>query len=215
LSTKPNRTVIDDFHKLYYGSADETWKSTFWFGITVHKCPLDLWIYQEIIHQVRPDLIVETGTLLGGSAYYMACILDLLGKGEIVTIDINDYKKRPKHKRIDYLHGSSTDDAMFQFVKGYITQSISKVMVVLDSHHSKEHVLKEMELYGPLVSPGSYMIVEDTNINGHPVIPDIEEGGPMEAVDEYLRTHPEFESDRSRERLLLTFNPRGFLRRLV
>ena len=83
-------------------------------------------------------------------------------------------------------------------------------MVVLDSDHARDHVLKEMEIYGPLVTAGQYMIVEDGNINGHPAYPDFGPG-PWEAIDEFLPRHPEFEADRSREYLLVTQNPRGYL----
>ena len=85
-------------------------------------------------------------------------------------------------------------------------------MVILDSDHSRDHVLRELELYAPLVTPGCYVVVEDTNVNGHPVVPRFGPG-PMEAVQEYLATTDAFEVDRSREKLLLTFNPSGYLRR--
>ena len=86
------------------------------------------------------------------------------------------------------------------------------VLVVLDSDHRKEHVLEELRLYAPLVTPGSYLVVEDTILNGHPVSPDFGPG-PMEAAEEFLRGNPEFTSDRRREKLYLTFNPKGYLRR--
>ena len=85
-------------------------------------------------------------------------------------------------------------------------------MVVLDSDHSREHVLRELELYAPLVTPGCYLVVEDTNVNGHPVSPGFGPG-PMEAVGDYLRTTDDFEVDRGREKFMLTFNPSGYLRR--
>ncbi len=85
-------------------------------------------------------------------------------------------------------------------------------MVILDSDHSRDHVLRELELYSPLVTPGCYLVVEDTNVNGHPVSPEFGPG-PMEAVEAFLETTNDFEVDRSREKLLLTFNPSGYLRR--
>jgi len=85
-------------------------------------------------------------------------------------------------------------------------------MAILDSDHARDHVLRELELYGPLVTPGCYVIVEDTNVNGHPVSPEFGPG-PREAVDEFLRRNDDFEVDRERERLLMTFNPSGYLRR--
>jgi cephalosporin hydroxylase len=88
----------------------------------------------------------------------------------------------------------------------------STVLVVLDSDHRKEHVLDELSLYSPLVTPGSYVVVEDTILNGHPVSPDFGPG-PMEAAEEFLRLNPSFKADRGREKLYLTFNPKGYLRR--
>lgn len=180
-------------------------------GIPVLKCPLDLWIYQEIIFRVKPDLIIETGTYKGGTAHFFASMCELIGTGEVVTVDIEAYPNRPIHPRITYLHGSSTDPKIIQQVKQKAA-SVPSVLVVLDSDHSMAHVRKEMELYAPMVSKGSYLIVEDTNINGNPVLP--ESGpGPNEAIADYLRSHPEFTIDRSMEKLLMTFNPGGYLRK--
>src|SRR4051812_13108501 len=104
--------VIERFHDLYYTGLNNQgpiYKNTFWMGVLCEKCPLDLWIYQEIIFEVRPDLIIETGTRFGGSALFMAQVFDFLGKGEIITIDIDDTITRREHPRITYVHGSSSD----------------------------------------------------------------------------------------------------------
>src|ERR1700682_652378 len=100
--------VVDSFHKLYYESESRTWKNTYWLGVPVQKCPLDLWIYQEILWKVRPDVIIETGTYDGGSAYFLADMCDMLGKGRVVTIDIEPRPGRPQHPRLQYVLGSST-----------------------------------------------------------------------------------------------------------
>jgi len=202
---------VDEFHRLYYDGVEKTWKDTRWMGATVWKCPLDLWIYQEIIWEQRPDLVVECGTAHGGSALFMANILDLVGRGRVVTIDITDYGARPVHPRIEYILGSSVDAKTLQTVKSKIPPK-GRVMVVLDSDHSKAHVLAEMDAYGPLVTPGGYMVVEDGNVNGHPVYPS-HGPGPAEAIAEWIPRHTEFVQDRSREKLMLTFNPGGYLRR--
>src|SRR5918994_2396641 len=102
--------LIDQFHTLYYSSREKTWGNTFWLGHHVLKCPLDLWMYQEILHEVQPELIIETGTYLGGSALFLASISDLLGRGEVVTIDSARQDGRPRHDRITYLTGSSTSE---------------------------------------------------------------------------------------------------------
>jgi cephalosporin hydroxylase len=205
------RAVIDAFHRLYYDSQKTTWKQTFWLGRGVRKCPLDLWVYQEILVETVPDLIIETGTYVGGSAYYFATVCDLIGQGEIVTIDVDKHAGRPRHRRITYIHGSAVDDDVVKRVHGRARRARS-VMVVLDSDHSRDHVLRELELYAPLVTSGCYLVVEDTNVNGHPVSPAFGPG-PMEAVTEFLETTDDFEVDRGREKLFLTFNPSGYLRR--
>ncbi len=206
------RQVVKHFHRLYYNSSATTWQDTHWLGIRVLKCPLDLWIYQEILHEVRPDVIVEAGTRHGGSAFYLASICDLLGHGVVVTIDVEELPGRPDHPRITYLTGSSTDPAVVAQVDERIAAGAT-VLVVLDSDHSREHVLDELETWHARVSVGSYVIVEDTNINGHPVR---SRGGPgpWEAVEEWLPANPSFRLDELREKFLLTFNPRGFIRRI-
>lgn len=205
--------VVSEFHKLYYNSQAQggTWANTFWHGVRTAKCPLDLWIYQEIIYEVQPDYIVEAGTAWGGSAYFLASICDLLKHGQVITIDIENIPGRPSHDRITYITGSSTDRRIIDQVKS-LTGPGSKVMVILDSDHTKEHVLQEMNIYSELVSVGSYLIVEDGNINGHPVLPEYGPG-PAEALSDFLATSDEFMIDYSRQKFYLTFNPGGYLRK--
>jgi cephalosporin hydroxylase len=146
----------------------------------------------------------------GGSALFFASICDLLGKGEVITIDIID-RAIPPHPRITKITGNSVSDKVIDQVGKIVGKK--NAMVVLDSAHEKAHVLREMELYSEFVSVGNYLIVEDTNINGHLVYPGWG-AGPMEAVEEFLRNRKDFEIDRTREKFLLTFNPKGFLRRI-
>jgi cephalosporin hydroxylase len=177
----------------------------------VSKCPLDLWIYQEILHELRPALIVETGTYLGGSAFFLASICDLLGHGEVLTVDADRRDNLPRHPRVTYLVGSSTSRRVLRRTR-QLAQGKSPVMVILDSGHARDHVLAELEAYAPLVTAGSYLIVEDTNLNGRPV--DAGHGpGPAEAVAAFLAQQGGFVRDDSREKLLLTFNPGGYLRK--
>jgi len=204
--------VANAFHKLLYNSLEQTWRANQWLGTPIEKNPLDLWIFQEIIYQVKPDVIVEAGTWKGGSALYMANLLDLLHQGKLITIDIEEQPNRPVHPRIQYLLGSSTAPEIVAIVKSGIGPK-DKVMVVLDSDHRKEHVLKELLIYSKLVTKGSYLILEDTNVNGHPVYPEFGPG-PMEALQEYLKDHSDLEIDKSRERLFVTFNPSGYLRKV-
>lgn len=150
----------------------QTWWDTRFLGLSILKCPLDLWIYQEIIHELRPDVIVETGTAFGGSALYMASFCELIGSGRVITIDITAQDGNPKHERITYLTGSS------------------------------------------VVTKGSYLIVEDTNVFGHPVRRS-HGPGPMEAVESFLTESDQFAVDNKREKFYLTFNPKGYLKKIA
>ena len=215
------QAIIDAFHQHYYEQglrAGGTWDSTFWMGIPIFKCPTDLIIYQEIIYELKPDVIIETGTANGGSALFMAHLCDLIGTGRIITVDLatessNVRVKRPEHERIKYLTGSSIAPEILQQIETSLSSS-DRVLVILDSDHHYGHVLQELKLYSRFVTPNSYLIVEDTNINGHPVYPEFGPG-PMEAIQEFLKEDKRFIVDREREKLLLTFNPGGFLKRIA
>lgn len=207
--------VVKRFHQLYYDSGhQQTWKNTYWQGVPIQKNPLDLWIYQEMIFDLRPDVIVECGTALGGSALFLACMCDLVDKGEVVTIDVEDIKDRPRHERIHYLLGSSTAEDIVERVRREHVKDGRQVLVILDSDHSKDHVLEELRTYGPFVPKGGYVVVEDTNVNGFPVRPDFGPG-PMEAVREFLKEDHSFDPDGTKEKFFLTFNPKGYLKRVV
>jgi cephalosporin hydroxylase len=204
--------IVEAFHRLYYRSADRTWKDTRWLGVRTEKVPLDLWVYQELLFEQRPDVIVETGTAMGGSALFMANVCDLIGTGIVVTIDVRADDGRPQHSRIRYVHGASTDPSVVAEVRALLPR-VSKALVILDSDHSRDHVLDEIRIYQDLVPVGGYLIVEDSNVHGHPVLP--EHGpGPMEAIDAFLGENDRFEIDITREKFFLTFSPRGYLRRL-
>jgi cephalosporin hydroxylase len=204
--------VIAAYHTLFHRNGDATYQNTRWLGVQAQKCPLDMWVFQEILFETRPDVVVETGTYKGGSAFFHASILDLLGHGRILTVDIEDFPGKPRHGRITYLRGSSTADETLERIRSSIAPG-EKVMVFLDSDHSRDHVLTELRLYSPLVTPGCYLIVEDTHFNGHPILPKFGPG-PMEALHEFLPSHPEFVADRGREKYGMTFNPGGFLKRI-
>jgi cephalosporin hydroxylase len=183
-----------------------------WLGVRTLKNPLDLWVYQEILFETRPEVIVETGTHRGGSALYLASLCDLLGTGTVVTIDIepvaDDY---PSHPRIVYLGGrSSTDDAVVAEVAALVRGR--RAMVILDSDHSQRHVEAELGAYARFVSEGCYLVVEDSNLG---IIRPELLPGPGEALEGFLAGTSEFEVDRSRERFLLTYNDGGYLRRIA
>ncbi|HST52672.1 MAG TPA: CmcI family methyltransferase [Pyrinomonadaceae bacterium] len=211
-STRAQGRIVRRFHRLYYATSRRTWRNTFFLGVPVAKCPLDLWVYQEIIHEVRPDVIVETGTAHGGSALYMAATCEMVGCGRVISVDLAARANLPRHPRVTYVEGSSVARETFESVRSQIRPG-ERVMVVLDSDHSRQHVLAELRLYGELVTPGSYLVVEDTNVHGHPVFRS-HGPGPHEAVADFLREDARFDADESREKFYMTFNPRGYLKRL-
>jgi cephalosporin hydroxylase len=200
------------FHRFYYLGMERTWENTRWLGHRIQKFPGDVWVYQEILNEVRPDWIIETGTNWGGSAYFLASICDLLGHGRVVTVDLDAKPDPPEHERITYVAGSSTAPEIVDRVRA-MTVDAETVLVILDSDHSYEHVANELRAYSDLVTPGSYLIVEDTNIAGHPVLSGLPRG-PYEAVDDFLADDARFERDRTREKFMMTFNPGGYLRRV-
>jgi cephalosporin hydroxylase len=211
LVTANPQAVTDAFAILFHSRDLETFNGLRWFGVPIQKSPMDLLIYQEMLFELKPDVVVEAGTFKGGSALFVAQMMDRLGRGRIITIDIEKYPDLPQHPRITYLLGSSTAPEIVASVKALIKPG-ETVMVLLDSLHTKEHVLDELRLYHALVTPGFYVVVEDTHLNGHPILP--KSGpGPMEAVDDFLKENQDFAIDPTREKLMHTFNPRGYLKR--
>lgn len=206
-----DQEVVDAFHRLYYGLQDQTREHNSWLGVKTWKCPLDMWVYQELLFRTRPDVVVETGTYKGGSAYFMAGVLDLMGHGRVLTVDIDRDDDRPRHERIEYLTGSSVEPSVVDRVRAEAANS-DTVLVILDSDHHRDHVLAELRTYSGMVTPGSYLIVEDTNINGHPVRAEYGPG-PREAVEIFLAGTTEFVPDAACEKFLLTWNGGGYLRR--
>jgi cephalosporin hydroxylase len=213
LSDAEARRITRDFHELYYDAAATggTWKNTYWLGVPTQKSPLDLWIYQELLWSLRPGLIIETGTAHGGSALFLASVCDAIGFGTILTVDIRHVPERPSHPRIKYLVDSSCSETVVAEARG-LAADAGMVAVILDSDHSRDWVLRELRTFAPLVPVGGYIVVEDTNINGNPVLPDFGPG-PREAVEEFLKESDDFEVDYSMEKLLFTMHPGGFLRR--
>jgi cephalosporin hydroxylase len=195
------------------------WQNLWFHGIPIQKNPCDLWMMQQIIYETKPDVIVETGTFRGGSALYFAHTLaglDLAGS-KVITVDIEDACREAAQsplwkKHVQFIQGSSTDPAVAEQIRRQCRGR--RVLVVLDSAHERDHVLKELELYAPLVSRGSYLVVEDTNSDGVPVFPG--SIGPTAALGEFLPTElgRHFEQDASREAMVLTFNPGGWLKRV-
>jgi cephalosporin hydroxylase len=199
---------------LIYHQTNIVFDKCYWMGTKALKNPFDSWIYQEIIYEVKPDIIVEIGSAEGGSTLYFANLLDLLGKGRVISIDIDRTSYNVKHDRIIVITG----DCSSQEVSGKVSQLCQgkRVLVFHDGDHHKEAVLRDLAIYSKLVSVGSYLIVEDGVVDlfkpGDGMGQLYE--GPLKAVDEFIASNGNFVVDMDRERYLLTYNPRGFLKRI-
>jgi cephalosporin hydroxylase len=194
-------------------------------GRPIIQYPQDMIAMQEILWDVRPDLIVETGIAHGGSLVYYASLCELMGHGEVLGIDIDirphnreAIEAHPMFKRIQLLQGSSTDPGIVAQV--HAMAAGKRVLVVLDSNHTHEHVLAEMQAYAPLVSVGSYCVVFDTVVEDlppglYPNRPWDVGNNPKTAVHEYLRHDDRFEIDRDIDaKIQITVAPDGYLRRV-
>jgi cephalosporin hydroxylase len=197
-----------------------------WLGRPIIQHPQDMAIIQELIWNIKPDLIIETGIAHGGSLILSASILELIGKGEVLGIDIDirkhNRKEIEKHrmfKRITLLEGSSIAPEILKKVKAFV-KGKKKILVFLDSNHAHDHVLREMELYGPLVPKGSYMVVFDTIADYMPKgsikdRPWDTISNPNTALKVFLKTHKEFEVDRTiDDKILISAAPGGYLRKV-
>lgn len=197
-----------------------------WLGLPIIQLPSDILMMQEIIWTTKPDLIIETGVAWGGSIVLYASLMELRGNGNVIGIDLNlaenvseQVMAFPFAHRIQLIRGDSTSDEVLAEVSTKIGIS-TKVMVVLDSNHTHDHVLKELQAYGPLVTPGQYIVVSDTIVESLP--PQAHRprawgpgNNPKTALDDFLAANPDFEvDDEISSRLLDTLTPGGYVRRL-
>ena len=213
-----------------------------WQGRPIIQYPQDMVAMQEVIWQIKPDLIIETGIAHGGSLILSASMLSIIETAEAIKnnesynpanskrkvlgidIDIRDHNKKaiedhPMFNWIEMIEGSSIDLDIINQVKS-IAKDYNTILICLDSNHTHEHVLAELDAYASLVSLGSYCIVFDTIIEDLPAesFPDRPWGignNPKTAVHKYLSNHPEFEIDQSiHQKLLITVAPDGYLKRV-
>jgi cephalosporin hydroxylase len=203
-----------------------------WLGRPIIQYPQDIVAMQELIFKIQPTLIIETGIAHGGSLIFSASMLELVatcgGPAEAkvlgIDIDIREHNRQailehPMSRRIEMIQGSSISDEVISRVRDR-AQGEKRILVCLDSNHTHEHVLAELEAYAPLTSVSSYCVVFDTVIEDMPseLFPDRPWGpgdNPKTAVFEYLKSHPEFEIDRSIDhKLLISVAPHGYLRRI-
>jgi len=210
--------VADQFHRMYWAAGgddrdgDVAWKRCRWRDVPLHKFPGDVMTYARLIFQLRPRWIVELGTLFGGSALFFADLLELLNKGQVITVDVDPPPCLPPHPRLRFIRGDCHDPRVAEWVHDLVAERRGPVLVTLDADHRAEAVRRQLDLYADLVTRGSYLVVEDTNLNGHPVAPYFGPG-PAEALAEWLPDHPEFAADPSCEGHLITMSPGGWLRR--
>lgn len=198
-----------------------------WMGRPIIQYPQDMIAMQEIIWEIKPDLIIETGIAHGGSLIYYASLLELIGNGEVVGIDIDirkhnreEIEKHPMFKRIKMIEGSAISE---ETIKKVTTHTVGKkrILVCLDSNHTHEHVLQELKMYSPFVSLGSYIIAFDT------IVENLPEGyfsqkrpwgignNPMTAVDEFIKSNPGFIIDTAVDnKVLISVAPKGYLKRV-
>lgn len=211
--------IVERFNDFYYTSGVAGTLN--WRGAEMIKNPCDLWTILELLQEIRPSVIIETGTHHGASSMFYGDMSKLFEFDcHVITIDINPkWHVDPARHNVSSVRGMSTDPTVItqvrSLVKAHQRVGTGAVLVFLDSDHSRENVINELETFSEMVTPGSYLIVEDTNVNGHPSFPS-HGPGPWEAIDQFMATlnKDRFEIDRSRERFLLTFNPRGYLRRV-
>ncbi|MDQ7081388.1 MAG: CmcI family methyltransferase [Paracoccaceae bacterium] len=195
-----------------------------WMGVPIIQLPADIMATQEVIWATKPDVIIETGVARGGSVLFMASLLEVIGKGKVIGVDIDirahnrdSIENHPMSKRVTLIEGGSVDEGTLARVRAEIPEG-ARVMVVLDSDHSRDHVLAECRAYGPMVSPGCYMVVADTVV-GHmdkDIAPTkrshqwFKGNEPLSALNDYLAETDRFEVDKVLNgKLVLSSSPGG------
>jgi cephalosporin hydroxylase len=209
-------TVLPAVNRIFFMELTRhtaNYSNTTWLGRPIMQSVLDLWTIQETIAQVRPELLIECGTCRGGAAYFYAQLFDLMGDGRVITVDIEKLHDLT-HPRIEFIIGSSVDAAVAERIAREARSASGPVMVILDSDHSAPHVSRELELYCGLVTPNSYLLVQDGSIDTSPIFQEARPG-PLPAIREFLRRHPEYVVDRERvDRFLITHHPDGWLKKI-
>jgi cephalosporin hydroxylase len=211
-------------HQWFVASSQHEYSYHFtWMGRPIIQFPQDMIAMQEIIWQTRPDVIIETGIAHGGSLIYYASLCEMIGHGAVLGVDVDirahnrtEIEKHSMYKRITMLEGSSVDEEIARQVHEYAQGK--SVLLILDSNHTHNHVLRELELYSPLVKKGGYLVVFDTIIEDMPddFFPERPWGvgdNPKTAVREFLTKNDRFQIDASiPDKLLITVAPDGYLK---
>ena len=204
----------EEYHKWYYNTL--VWTRTTWMGVECQKSVSDMWNYQEILFELKPSLVIEFGTAVGGSALFFADIMRRIGEPfKVLSVDVTHGRLDPAARRdpdILFVESPSTVPAIAQRIQHLKSKFPGKIFAILDSNHSMNHVLAEMKLLRPLLSAGDYLIVEDSMLNGHPVDPGWGPG-PYEAIEAYEHEFPnDYTHDVAREKKFgWTQAPNGYL----
>ena len=212
---RPTDAVAAEYHKWYYGTLVWNIKTT-WMGVRCQKSVSDMWNYQEILFELKPSLVIEFGTRFGGSALFFANVMRHTSQPfKVLSVDISHKFLDPIAQRdpdILFVESSSVAPVIAEQIQRLKGEYPDKIFAILDSDHSMNHVLAEMKLLRPLLSAGDYLIVEDSNVNGHPVLPGFGPG-PYEAIEAYEHEFPnDYRHDRGRENKFgWTFATNGFL----
>ncbi|ORB27086.1 rhamnosyl O-methyltransferase [Mycolicibacterium parafortuitum] len=204
----------EEYNKWYFNKL--VWHETTWMGIECYKSVSDMWNYQEVLHDQQPSLVVEFGTFCGGSALFFASVMREIGKPfKVLSVDIDHSRLRPEARRdpdVIFMESSSTASEVADRIRALKKEYPGKIFAILDSDHSKDHVLAEMKALRPILSSGDYLVVEDSVLNGHPVAPGWGPG-PYEAIEAYESEFPnDYIHDEEREaKFGFTWAPRGYL----
>jgi cephalosporin hydroxylase len=218
-STGPaEEAAIRDFSILYRQTL-QVYQRTNWLGTKIQQTPTDMWAIQEIMVQQKPDFIIETGTLKGGSALFFATIFHAIkDSGRVITVNIEEQTDPATEalpifqEHVIQIIGDAASEETIQKIAAIVQGR--PALVLLDDNHDWSHVLKELPLYAPFVHRGGYLVVCDTNYDTYAPQKIYPAGGPLKAIRKYLEAGAPFEIDLSREKFLLTFFPQGYLRRV-
>lgn len=210
----PDGSVPDRYHSWYYHKG--VWARTTWMGVSTQKSPADMWNYQEILATLKPSVVIEFGTAFGGSALFFASVMRQIGKRfRLLSVDVNGDRINQQLRDdpdTELLTMSSTDERVYERIARLRQDFPGPAFSILDSDHRESHVIQELKMLRGFLVSGDYVIVEDSNINGHPVNPNWGPG-PFEAIEEYFRLFPgDYIHDNEREsKFGFTFAPNGFL----
>jgi len=207
-------SIAQDYLAWYYDTA--VWTRTTFLGVQCLKSVSDMWNYQEILFSLKPSLVVEFGTNVGGSALYFAETLQQVSAGApVLTVDVDHARvvdRVRNHPHIELLECDSTSPIVADRIFQLRRERPGKAFFIADSDHTKAHVLGELMQLRKVTLPGDYVVIEDGIVNGNPVLPGWGEG-PLEALQEYFAEYPDdYVRDTGREELFgFTFAPKGFL----